>query len=109
MDAGVSTQHIEARISACPRAWSPFEAQTQVAAAIRGYVTQSEVELAHANCMRMLELRQTTHDENVFLQSCIVALRHRLSFDFPLRSSIPPNGVKAAPALHREAAERSSL
>lgn len=90
--------------SAVPGVWSPFEAQAIVAHAIRGYVTQSELELAHANCLRMLELRQTTHDENVFLQSCIVALRHRLSFEFPLSPSIPLHSVKAIPALNREAA-----
>lgn len=89
--------------SAVPGVWSPFEAQARVAHAIRGYVTQSELELAHANCLRMLELRQTTHDENVFLQSCIIALRHRLSFEFP-SPSIPRHSVKAAPALNREAA-----
>lgn len=92
--------------SAVPSAWSPFEAQARVSEAIRSYLTESEVRLAHANCMRMLEAGQTTHDENVFLQSCIVALRHRLSFEFPTQPSpsIPLHSVKAALALNREAA-----
>lgn len=67
---------------------SPFEAQAEVAHAISGYATRQEQAFAHANCLALLAY---THDPNLQVGSRPAP-------------SIPPEGVTAAPALHREAA-----
>lgn len=87
---------------------SPIEAQNAVARAISGYRTRLDMSLAHANCLGMLA-HTLDPDTQIFLKSCLIALRRKLSFGAFLDSSIPPHGVTAAAALHRDAAESISL
>lgn len=68
---------------------SPFEAQEFIAKAIEPYRTPIEMQQAHANCLGVLPY-VTDPDTQVFLQSCVIALRHRLSFGIPFGPSILP-------------------
>lgn len=81
---------------------APYESQAVVAAAIAGYRTFEEIELAHSNCLRMLEF---VHEQGrrVFLQSCLIALRHRMSFGFPIPSSSAPTHAAAESVRTRSA------
>lgn len=58
---------------------TPFAAQAAIAEAISCYRTQFDMSIAHANCLGMLAY---TRDPNaqVFLQSCLIALRLKMSF-----------------------------
>lgn len=82
---------------------TPFAAQAAIAEAISGYRTRLDMSLAHANCLAMLV---HTKDPNaqVFLQSCLIALRSKLSFGAFLES--PPvqthNGIAPCGVLPAE-------
>lgn len=88
-------------------ATQPLAAQAAIAEAISGYRTRLDMSLAHANCLGMLA-HTLDPDAQIFLKSCLIALRRKLSFGAFLDSSIPPHGVTAAAALHRDAAESIS-
>lgn len=76
---------------------SPFAAQAAVTDAISGYRTRLDMSMAHSNCLAMLAC---TRDPNaqVFLQSCLIALRRKLSqgaYFGPSTSPSPPFGGPA--------------
>lgn len=84
------------------RIHEPFAAQATVAQAIRCYRTQSEIELARANCLALMAfLGPLQPDDQLYLKSCLIALGDKLSFGFhfgPSTSADPLTPGKVDPA-----------